>query len=47
MTISRQNLSIIIVTFSSEEGIYDCIESIRNDINIIIVDKSNNLIFKD
>jgi hypothetical protein len=31
----------------SEEVIYDCIESIPNDISIIVVDDSNDLIFKD
>jgi GT2 family glycosyltransferase len=46
MTISRQNLSIIIVTFMSEEVIDNCIKSIPNDIKIVIVDNSNNSIFK-
>ena len=32
MTISRQNLSIIIVTFKSENVIHDCIKSIPSDI---------------
>ena len=47
MSISRQNLSIVIVTFKSESVIHDCITSIGNDIDIIVVDNSNNLEFKE
>ena len=47
MSISRQNLSIVIVTFKSESVIHDCIRSIGNDIDIIVVDNSNNLKFKE
>ena len=47
MTISRQNLSIVVVSFMSEKVIYDCINSISNDIEIIIVDNSNNPTFKE
>ena len=47
MSISRQNLSIVIVTFKSESVIHDCIRSIGNDIDIIVVDNSNNLEFKE
>ena len=47
MLISRQNLSIVIVTFKSESVIHDCITSIGNDIDIIVVDNSNNLEFKE
>ena len=47
MSISRQNLTIIIVSFMSEKVIYDCISSIPKDIKIIIVDNSNNLSFKN
>jgi N-acetylglucosaminyl-diphospho-decaprenol L-rhamnosyltransferase len=47
MSISRQNLSIIIVTFMSEKVIHSCLESIPNDIQIIIVDNSNNKNFKE
>jgi len=42
MSISRQNLSIVIVTFKSEMVIHECIKSIDNDIKIIIVENSNN-----
>ena len=46
MTISRQNLSIIIVTYKSEDVIQDCIKSIPSDINILIVDNSGEQEFK-
>ena len=47
MSISRQNLSIIIVTLKSEKVIHQCIKSISNEIPIIVVENSNNLQFKD
>jgi GT2 family glycosyltransferase len=47
MSISRQNLSIVIVTFKSESVIHDCIKSIGNDINIIVIENSNNSEFKE
>ena len=46
MSISRQNLTVIIVSFMSENVIHDCIESIPKDIKIVIVDNSNNKSFK-
>ena len=42
MSISRQNLSIVIVTIKSEGVIDQCIESINQDLPIIIVENSNN-----
>ena len=42
MSISRQNLSIVIVTIKSEGVINQCIESINQDLPIIIVENSNN-----
>ena len=47
MSISRQNLSIVIVTFKSEEVIHECIKSIDKDIKITVVENSNNNQFKD
>ena len=47
MSISRQNLTVIIVSFMSEKVIHDCINSIPRDIQIIIVDNSNNKSFKN
>ena len=47
MSISRQNLSIVIVTLKSENVIHQCIKSIDQDISIIVVENSNNRSFKD
>ena len=47
MSISRQNLTVVIVSFMSENVIHDCIQSIPKDIKIIIVDNSNNYFFKE
>jgi len=47
MSISRQNLSIVIVTFKSEAVIHECIKSIDKDIKITVVENSNNFQFKD
>tara|TARA_B100002051_G_scaffold266357_1_gene293424 strand:- start:552 stop:1445 length:894 start_codon:yes stop_codon:yes gene_type:complete len=46
MSISRQNLSVVIVSYISEEVIHKCIESIPKDINILVVDNSGNKEFK-
>ena len=46
MSISRQNLSVVIVSFMSDEVIDKCIKSIPKDINIIVVDNSGNQNFK-
>ena len=46
MSISRQNLTVVIVSFMSENVIHDCIQSIPKDIKIIVVDNSNNYLFK-
>ena len=46
MSISRQNLTIVIVTLKSEKVIYECINSINQDIQIIVVENSNNQKFK-
>jgi N-acetylglucosaminyl-diphospho-decaprenol L-rhamnosyltransferase len=46
MSISRQNLSIVIVTFKSEGVIHECIKSIDKDIKITVVENSNNYQFK-
>ena len=47
MSISRQNLSVIIVSFKSDKVIHDCIRSIDSEIEIIVVDNSNNKDFKE
>ena len=47
MLISRQNLSVIIVSFKSDHIIHRCITSIDKEIEIIVVDNSNNVEFKN
>ena len=47
MSISRQNLSVVIVTIKSEKIIDDCIKSINQNLPIIVVEQSNNKNFKD
>ena len=46
MSISRQNLTIVIVTFKSEKVIDKCINSIGQNVPIIVVENSNNQKFK-
>ena len=46
MSISRQNLSVLIVSFFSDEVIHNCIESIPKDLKILVVDNSGNRDFK-
>ena len=46
MSISRQNLTVIIVTFKSENVINDCLDSIDSDIKILVVDNANDIEFK-
>ena len=46
MSISRQNLTIIIVTFKSNHVLHECIESIGGLIKIIVIDNSNDKEFK-
>ena len=41
-----KELTIVIVTFKSEEKIYKCLESISNEIPVIVVENSNNIHFK-
>ena len=47
MSLSRQNLSIVIVTYKSEAVVHDCINSIGSDIEIIVVENSSNHKFKE
>ena len=47
MSISGQNLSIVIVTLKSEKVIDDCIKSINQNVPIIVVEHSNNHTFKE
>ena len=47
MSISGQNLSIVIVTLKSEKIIERCINSLDKNIPIIVVENSDNAKFKD
>ena len=47
MSISRQNLSIVIVTLKSEKVIHQCIESLNQNIPIIVVEYSHNKKLKE
>ena len=47
MSISGQNLTIVIVTLKSENIIHECIKSIDQNVPIIVVENSNNQRFKD
>ena len=47
MSISRQNLSVVIVSFYSHNVIDDCIKSIPKDIKIIVVENSGDKYFKE
>ena len=47
MSISRQNLSIVIVTLKSEQVIHQCIKSLNQNIPIIIVEHSDNQKLKE
>ena len=44
---TKNNLTIIINTFNSNEKIFSCINSIDNNIKIIIIENSNNFEFKN
>ena len=46
MSISGQNLSVVIVTLKSEKVINECIDSIGQKVPIIVVENSNNKKFK-
>ena len=47
MSITRQNLSVIIVSYKSDHVIENCITSINSEIEIVVIDNSNNDKFKD
>ena len=46
MTLNIKNLTILIVSFKSEKVIHNCIQSINNKIDIIVIDNSNDINFK-
>ena len=44
---SFDQITVVINTFNSEDKIYNCLDSIRNDVKVIVVENSNNLNFKN
>ena len=42
-----KELTVVIVTFNSEAKILDCLNSIGDQANIIVVENSNNIDFKN
>ncbi|WP_440932205.1 glycosyltransferase [Candidatus Pelagibacter sp.] len=44
--ISKKNLTVIIVSFASNDVIFNCIDSIDDDLNIVVIENSNNLDLK-
>ena len=47
MSITGQNLSIVIVTLRSENVIFECLDSINQEIPVFIIENSNNYEFKN
>ena len=47
MSINRQNLTVVIVSFKSDHVIHDCINSIDKDLRIIVIENSNDQIFAE
>ena len=41
------DLTVVIVTFKSEEVIFSCLDSIPSNIKVIVVENSNNKKFKE
>ena len=41
-----KDLTVVIVTFKSENKIFDCLESIANNLPVIIIENSSNKNFK-
>ena len=47
MSVLKNNLTVVLVTFKSKEVIDKCIKSINNNLPIIVVENSNDKYFKD
>ena len=43
----KKELTVVIVTFKSESKIYSCIDSIPTNVDVIVVENSNNINFKE
>ena len=46
MHIKKEDLTVVIVSYKSNQVIHNCIRSIENDIKIIIIDNANDLNLK-
>jgi len=44
---NKDDLTIVINTFNSDEKIYSCLDSINQDYKILIIENSNNIKFKE
>ena len=40
------DITVIITTFKSEEKINNCLKSIKNNVRVLVIENSNNQIFK-
>ena len=47
MSLSIQNLTVIIVSFKSDHIIHDCIKSLPDDVKILVVENSNINLLKN
>ena len=43
----KKELTVVIVTFKSESKIFSCIDSIPSNVDVIVVENSNNTNFKE
>ena len=43
----KNDLTIVINTFNSDEKIYSCLNSINPDYKILVIENSNNFKFKE
>ena len=44
---NKNDLTIVINTFNSDEKIYSCLDSINQDYKILIIENSKNIKFKE
>ena len=42
MQVTKQNISVIIVSFKSDSVLFNCIKSIDKDIEILVVDNADD-----
>ena len=44
---SYDKITVVINTFKSEDQIHQCLKSIASEVNILIVENSKNILFKN